>query len=1072
MDKQKCEQYLQTKTLAIVVSGPVLTQSGYGVHTRMIVDALMKRPDIDLYLRATRWGETAFLYVDDPRREKYMSSIHKFNESAGRSFDISFQVTIPSEFENMANYNVGVTAGIEVDRITLPWVHKCNEMDQIIVPSEFVKQTIQGVVYKEPQKDGTETPVHVTTVMETIFEGIDTSVFNPDVESAKDLFEFDTDFNFLFVGQWGKGGYGEDRKNITKLVKLFCKAFEGQKDVGLILKVNMYSNHALDKFHTERRLKEALAGARGNSDEFPKVYLIHGSLSESEMAALYTHPTVKAFVSLHHGEGYGLTLAQAAMCDLPVIATNWSASLDFLNKGKWVQLPYELKNIPRSFYWQGVAEPEARWAEVLDKDVVRALRRFRDKPFIPADNAKALGKIMREEFSLEKFLELFDKSFSDLKKRYMMCISEYVIMRMDAEIDKRPAIGYVMPRHAGDVFNSTMVVNALKEKHPDHHIYFFTTKEYMSLLEKNKSIYKVIEYLPQVNDNIAMMRELFDLYFTPHFDVQYTFSNWISEQNPINIVEKFAQHCSVNLDTVRAPGPDNPYITIADEYNTELQGIMDEVGDDYIVLHPADDPRQSARNYQHWSVLAENFTRLGVEVVVVGSNANVVISQDVHSVQDKTSFAELATIIKKAKAFVGIDSLPAHMANHFGVPSVVLFGSSYVFATGPFPRSKSTTCIEPANRHECKGACYKTQCMSSPTNPCINNIAPEDVFSHVQHALDSNSDCTMKLEKTYPLMSGYTTTYNCKKAKIPFEHAINSALMFCNEVVVADGGSDDGTLERLQEMVAEDPRIVLETGKEWDFTEPGIDGEMKSFARMMCTHPILWQFDADEIMHEDDLDQIKDMSYRLQHAQGVSIISLPVVELWGDEKTTTGRRHCWKWRMSKNSPDIIHGIPDEDRAKDEKTGHIYSKGHSDGCFPVNPLTYKIVPDENFYMHNPSIEEARLKSPDAYKNILNQVIKDLPSVWHTSWMDLDNKIDQFRTFWHKQWSLLYQQESNNRFFADKELDYEPTKEEREEVVKSMRESGGEPHDQVRYAFEIAKEPPKHLKDWVEALQQEE
>ena len=51
-----------------------------------------------------------------------------------------------------------------------------------------------------------------------------------------------------------------------------------------------------------------------------------------------------------------------------------------------------------------------------------------------------------------------------------------------------------------------------------------------------------------------------------------------------------------------------------------------------------------------------------------------------------------------------------------------------------------------------------------------------------------------------PTISGYTTTKDCVSQKYPFEQSIMSLLGFCDEVVVVDGGSTDGTWEKLEEM--------------------------------------------------------------------------------------------------------------------------------------------------------------------------------------------------------------------------------------------------------------------------------
>jgi glycosyltransferase involved in cell wall biosynthesis len=83
-------------------------------------------------------------------------------------------------------------------------------------------------------------------------------------------------------------------------------------------------------------------------------------MTEAGMAEIYNDPRVIAAISLTHGEGFGLPFIEAAACGLPVMATNWSGHIDFLNKdGKalFVPIEYELQQIPQECVWEGVLTP-------------------------------------------------------------------------------------------------------------------------------------------------------------------------------------------------------------------------------------------------------------------------------------------------------------------------------------------------------------------------------------------------------------------------------------------------------------------------------------------------------------------------------------------------------------------------------------------------------------------------------------------------------------------------------------------------------------------------------------------
>jgi glycosyltransferase involved in cell wall biosynthesis len=53
-------------------------------------------------------------------------------------------------------------------------------------------------------------------------------------------------------------------------------------------------------------------------------------MTEEEINGLYQHHSVKAFINLAHGEGFGLPMFEAAYHKVPVVAMGWSGQVDFL----------------------------------------------------------------------------------------------------------------------------------------------------------------------------------------------------------------------------------------------------------------------------------------------------------------------------------------------------------------------------------------------------------------------------------------------------------------------------------------------------------------------------------------------------------------------------------------------------------------------------------------------------------------------------------------------------------------------------------------------------------------------
>ena len=92
--------------------GPVRTLSGYGARSRDFVSSLIELGyDVDVI--ATPWGDTpqTALELSNPKHK----AIHERIIPPQLTYkpDIWIQCTIPSEFQAIGNYNIGLTAGIE-----------------------------------------------------------------------------------------------------------------------------------------------------------------------------------------------------------------------------------------------------------------------------------------------------------------------------------------------------------------------------------------------------------------------------------------------------------------------------------------------------------------------------------------------------------------------------------------------------------------------------------------------------------------------------------------------------------------------------------------------------------------------------------------------------------------------------------------------------------------------------------------------------------------------------------------------------------------------------------------------
>ena len=403
----------------VLVTAPVATRSGYGSHSRDICRSLISMDKYNVKIFPVRWGTTPQNALNDADpNDKVIIDRLMVDTNLEKQPDVHIHIVIPNEFQPVAKYNIGITAGIETTACPPEWIEGMNRMDLNIVPSKFTKETLENMSFDRVDEQSKEKigELKVNKPIEVLFEGTDTNIFKKTKVFSKELTDkfskIKEDFCFLFVGHWLQGDLGNDRKDLGMLVKTFLETFKNVKNSPALL---MKSSGATFSLIDKREMLGKIEDIKKTVDAkvLPNIYLLHGDLTDDEMNELYNHPKVKSHVTFTHGEGFGRPLLEASISQKPVIAPNWSGHVDFLTKNLSVLLGGTMKKVSKQSFQKGIYVKDSYWftvnyqmASKVLKNVFQNYKRF-------ALNSAKQGTINKSRFSLNKMTEIFEKVLDD-----------------------------------------------------------------------------------------------------------------------------------------------------------------------------------------------------------------------------------------------------------------------------------------------------------------------------------------------------------------------------------------------------------------------------------------------------------------------------------------------------------------------------------------------------------------------------------------------------------------------------------------------------------------------------------
>ena len=390
-----------------VISSPFDTYSGYGARARDVIKAVVKTDKYNVQLITQGWGNTRFGFCKDNPEWGFLLDLVVTVPLTSKP-NIWAQITVPNEFQQVGEYNIGFTAGLETTTVPGEWVEGMNRMDLNIVSSEHSKKSFLNSIYeKKNQQNQSIGKLEITKPIEVLFEGVNLETYLPDNSPCMIDFDIKESFAYLFVGHWLQGGLGEDRKNVGLLVKAFFETFKNKnKKPALILKTSGANSSYVDRNEILKKINSIRKSC--DSKNLPNIYLLHGDFTDEEMNSLYNHKKIKAMVSLTKGEGYGRPLLEFTLTKKPLITTAWSGQMDYLKPEFTTLIGGNLTNVHPSAANKMITK-ESQWFSPHHAEIGKALKDVFENYKNYVDGGKRQAYHSKTNFNWDKMKENLDK---------------------------------------------------------------------------------------------------------------------------------------------------------------------------------------------------------------------------------------------------------------------------------------------------------------------------------------------------------------------------------------------------------------------------------------------------------------------------------------------------------------------------------------------------------------------------------------------------------------------------------------------------------------------------------------
>lgn len=320
--------------------------------------------------------------------------------------------------------------------------------------------------------------------------------------------------------------------------------------------------------------------------------------------------------------------------------------------------------------------------------------------------------------------------------------------------DKKKKVLILRLGAIGDVVHTTIIAEAIKQKHPNYEVHYMTERTISPLLRNNPYIDKIYMWDRDKKDSFRYYIDFQKKLLKERYDIIFNLTNAIRNDLyaylsfPKKVVHKkmksglwvedyfkTAQKVIKDIEL-----PERLYLGVDEKLDKNIKEYLDAYPKPHIMIVPGGGTNNNRQgrvwNIDNWKQLNDMLLKeYGGTIFTIGSKKErqlheTLKREGVIICTGEHKLAESSALLSHADLVVSGDTGPLHIASAHNVPTLALLGSTSPDKIKPYGKNGHYI----SGEGECK-YCWKKKCtylgQESTYTPCMETISPWMVMDKI-----------------------------------------------------------------------------------------------------------------------------------------------------------------------------------------------------------------------------------------------------------------------------------------------------------------------------------------------------